>query len=197
MISGYDVFRIYQPLKYHFNGKYDFFKFKGKCPNVNAAVYKKRSDRVYFEMVGEKRTKQETFRFFVSNIANNRWINITDLHGMEADHVHKQWTARRLAMDYNFKDNVTNIDRLGRSWKEVLIGDSMIPPILGMYQQELVTPETIIILDVLFGMFSKWKPNLIVDDQLSSLRNYSCFLDIDKEEYKDRFKKALDFSVEV
>jgi hypothetical protein len=179
------------PLKAHFNTpSYNFIEYNGRMPGANPTVYKKRNDRYYFEKLGAQKTKQEALRFMVHNFTVNKSIGVQDLLSLDADHIHRTWTARHRAMDYNFVEDIRNIRQMNKTWKEILIGDQQIPPILSMYQQEMITTETIIILNELFKMFGKWTPNIITDDEVTKLRNYRDFLIIDHYHFKILFQEG-------
>lgn len=109
------------------------------------------------------------------------------MYGLEADKAFLSYNSRIAAMDYKFVEAIKMLHNMEYSWKEILlIGE--IPLISRMVSCGDITKETILILDTLFNIFDKWEKNVITDDIIFRMRNYSKFVNINKELYTELFK---------
>ena len=188
MMSGYEVFKIFVPIKQHFNSKkYNFYEKRGYIGNLQKR-YKSENQRRTFELLGKaKHNKATVFRFFVSQLQEDPRAGIESMLGVEADNNYRRWLARISSMDYVFTESVKVMHLADKSWKEYLI-DGDIPLIIPMMDSGQVSKETVLILDGIFGMFDKWDKNIVTEDRILQLNNYRDFLDINITRYRQIFK---------
>ena len=79
MITAYETFQLYNALKLHFTGNYDFFKYNGKS-NVSVDSFERRKDKYHFYKLSRKYpNKEEMKNFLVANFVENDQMWVGDL----------------------------------------------------------------------------------------------------------------------
>jgi len=187
MISGFDAYRIFVPLQLHFTTDYNFYASRGRVGSLNKR-YMSAQRRQFEKLAKRKHNKETLFRFLVAQFERNPSVGIQDLTGIEADEISRRYNARIARMSYAFEEDVKMLLGSGLSWKQILVTGE-IPLITKLMDAGDITKENVIILDMLFDMFDRWEVNIITDDIKRRLNNYRDFININKFEYGNTFKR--------
>lgn len=199
MMSGFEVYQIFQCLKLHFTSKsYDYFKYRGKT-KVKLETFEKKHDKYYFYKLSKKYiTKEDLVPFFVSNFIKRRenlWIG--ELVTEEAETVFKDYSKKMQSLSYIFTEDCKMLFGNCNNPNDILRTKGEYPVLLLEYMHGNIQLETVCILNILLNFLGKWK-STITDDIICPtyydlIEKYSPFLNLDLEKYKTILKRiALD-----
>lgn len=188
-MSPFDAYVMYLALKRHFSSSYDYVKYNGKV-SATVASFEKRKDRYMFHKLSKH---PDPMGLVVSNMMDDdtKWVG--DLFDDQAQSVYNAMKKRRETLSYTFRNELSSIEDLESSMK-VVDGDH--PPLLKMYLRGKVSPETMIILDDIGGLFDYWSSKILDEYQWPDVKNrlnkYRPFFQYDKAKYREAFSKILD-----
>ena len=103
--TGYATFELYMALKFHFTGKYDFFKYHGKV-NTTKDNFMKRKDRYSFHKLSKKYDIIEMQNYMVSNFINDNTQWIGDISGAEGEDNYRTWLKTQQSLSYIFENDL-------------------------------------------------------------------------------------------
>lgn len=191
LLSPFQTYRLYVALVTHFTSdSYDYFKYNGKT-NANQASFEKRKDRFKFIPLSRK---ENPLYYFVANIvARNSVCWVGELLDSEAQSHYIEWKRRIESLSYNFEQDLRKL--LTSFDKCVRVENKQRPALLKLYLQKRISPETPIILDQLFQIFSHWdeefSDDLVWNQRSFLLKKYSPFVKINLEKYKKIHEKIF------
>jgi len=205
-MSSFEAFQVYIALKAHFsdNSSYDFFKYSGKT-NVTRVSFEKRKDRYFFEKLAKKFTRTELIDFFVANfISQNQpsWVGDLLLN-TDSEALYLAWKKRADAISYYFMRDIdillSSIRFNAKSFKSLFEYSGkdfqMFPLIITYCFQKVISLETLIILDEIFGFLKHYnehfKGNIIWVERYNSIQKYRPFIKCDINNIKQELKKKL------
>jgi len=195
-VTPHDAYKQYLALKNHFsNDSYDYFKYCGKI-KASIASFHKRKDRLFFERLSRQKKDNEIVEFFVSNFVSSTdpsslWIGEIIRNGNET---YTEWKRKRQSLTYLFENDLKNISQESHLVEYLEIKNNKHPKILKGYLSGRVSLETMVILDQILHYREKFDEKLIdpIWELVSKkIKNYSPFLDIDLNKYKDILRKVI------
>ena len=187
--SAYEAYRAYCALHAHFSReKYDFFTNGIK---VTPETFSKRPDKGFFEKLA-KQHPYDLRDFIVANILEGRTF-VIDLTEPEATDTYRQFMARREALSYRFKEELSKLFAKGA--KQPFQGEW--PELLTLYQQGKVSIETMVILNDFVKFVSKFDERVGLDNPVwYSIRlrilKYRPFLTYDRGKMKAILKERIE-----
>ena len=191
-ITPYQTWQIASAIRLHFNdGDYDAFKFNFKVPGTQRA-FESRRDRYFYEKIAKKYPrKNESIHFFMSNVISGKtWI------GDMTSENYELWQNRIQSISYTFKSNISDIkshcERHSICFDELFNCVGELPTIFKLYFSQIISIETLCILDILCNYSTHINKN--ESDPMGLLKEtshivvgYKPFLlpKIDKQKYKE------------
>lgn len=195
-VTPHEAYKQYLALKNHFsNDSYDYFKYCGKI-KASIESFHKRKDRLFFEKLSRQKKDNEIIDFFISNFVSSTdpsslWIGEIIKNGNET---YTEWKKKRQSLTYLFENDLRNIVQEAHLLECLEIKNSKHPKILKEYLSGRVSLETMVILDQMLNYREKFNEKLIdpVWELVSKkIKNYSPFLDIDLDKYKNILRKVI------
>lgn len=193
--GGYEAFTMYQALKLHFSGNYDYVKYKGKT-NVTKEQFMLRKDKFSFYKLSRKYKREELFGFYVANLLKNPKIWAGELLNEDAESEYKVWLKTQQSLSYIFEQNVDYVLDNVKTPNEMLkVVDGQYPLLYNSYLQNKVCIETIIIMDEILNFFPMWskkvEDDIIFPDFIKLCNKYRPFLNYDKVKFKNLIKEKV------
>lgn len=187
-MNGWAFFGLYMPVKLHFTGNYDIFKYNGGGINTSEESFNIRRDRNRFELYGAKLKSHKTAGYFcVANFVRNDnpdWFYHVTYD--EADAVYMKWLKYRQSYAYMFGEDLKTIldtiKKTGVEFESVTrhTKSGRKPPLSQMLTMGYIQPETVLLIDQKLGFLDNWlntkyhDPYLI--EQVKKLKKYSPFI---------------------
>jgi len=195
-LTPFEVYKIFLSLKNHFTkDSYDYFKYCGKT-RASADSFNKRKDKYFFERLSRKKSKDDIVYFFVANfieIDNPNSVYVSELIRTGED-AYIQWNKRIQSLFYMFQTEIQVfvIGSKFNSFFECIPGKH--PEIVKKYLQNLISIETLVILDIILK-FSKDYDEKLDDplwDMLSmKIKKYKPFLNVEVDKYVKVLKELV------
>lgn len=192
--GGWEIYQLFNALKLHFTGKYDFIKYNGKS-SVSKESFLNNKAKYSFYRLSRKYSVEEAKEYFISNFVERdiKWIG--DMLTDEAETCYMDWKKRKQSMTYQFQ---TDIDHLFDTYEpemmlKVTPGDY--PKLLIEVMQGSIKVETLVIMNDLMNFFPMWEKK--VDDDvifptlIRRYKKYQPFLKYDKIKMKSILKEKL------
>jgi|TARA_B110000116_G_scaffold262779_1_gene268461 hypothetical protein len=203
-VTGFESYQLYVSLKQHFNysNTYNYVKYKGRSCKITSKAYESRSDKYFFESLGE-RNKGDLLQYYVANFAHygSDVIWIGDLHSKESEDVYVHWQRRVQSLSYIFEKDLKEINEFliarGLGFDRLFdVEEDEHPIIFRFVQQRMIEVETYIIMDKILG-FSKRiakdiKDSYIFPSEQYRYNRYSEFLNLDTGKYTRLMKGVFD-----
>ena len=185
---------LFLALRTHFhNAKYDFFQMNGKL-RATKESYIKRHDKYFFEKLAKEFTTEELRDFFVANILKDKHY-VTEMLDDDANKNFIDYIRRKQALSYNF---ASELDKLfGDSDSGPFVIDNRhYPNIVSLHLRNVISPETMVILNDYIPFIEKFDRKIGEDDPIwgkvsLKLRKYKPFVRYDKDKIKSVLKKTL------
>jgi hypothetical protein len=190
---GYESYKIYRALKFHFNTKdYDFKRYHA---NTNRSVesWNECNFREIFALYSRKLSITKLKDLFLSNFIENPKY-FPNNYELELD-IYLEWVGRINSIKYNFEKDVKRVKKFldlnNLSFKDIIISrDGKLPIIILLAFKKGITFESFIILDYIFNIldrctFLSSDTKLLYDKRLLLLKKYKVFFNIiNIKEYK-------------
>jgi len=195
-VTPHETFKTYLALKRHFSSdNYDFHKYNGKI-KASIDAFHKRKDRLFFEKLSRQKKDDEVVDFFVSNFVSatdpsSLWIGDIIKNGNEK---YLEWKKKRQSLTYVFESDLRNVFAGNNFLDYLKIEGGKHPKILKEYLSGKLTLETLVILDQMINYKKKFDGTLIdpIWELVSKkIENYSPFLVLELDKYKDILRKVL------
>ena len=189
--DAYDAYVMFLALRSHFaNRGYDYFKYNGKM-NTKFDKFMERKDRYFFHKLSKKKDPEG---YIIASLIENPNFWITDIINQEGEERYALWVKRRDSLTYMFKQDIGKIDI---SFNDALnVVDGQHPRLLEMLLEKDVSLETVIIINKLTEVLSRWNKKIndpvIWPEKYNILKTYSKFLNIDDEKLKSFRKIVVD-----
>ena len=193
--SGAETFKVYVAVKAHFTAGYNIKKYKATVKQSNDA-FLKRNDKFFFNKIAEKFTLSHNYMIFVHNFLENADKTVFDLMDQDAIEVYNKRNGNVLNAYNNYKRDVkylfTYAKQYNITFKDLIVNDSIHPPILKMMMQGFITIETFMILDSFLNLLEIIESNIPDYDPLwpnasPKLKSYKKILEIDTNIAKSLF----------
>jgi hypothetical protein len=146
-----EAYGVYNSLKLHFKGNYDYWKYHGKT-KIKPETFNARKDKYFFEKLSKHK---DVIHYVMSNIVfGNR--TIYNLNTNEADRTYSEWLGRVESLTYRFQKELENI-----SPQDIMTDDGQNPELLKKYYGGDVSLETLVLLDEVMPYFEYWDLKLV------------------------------------
>ena len=193
--GGYEAFALYNALKLHFTGSYDYTKYNGKT-NVNKEQFMLRKDKFTFYKLSRKYKREELFGFYIANMLKNPKVWVGELIMEDADSEYKLWTKVQQSLSYIFEQDLNKLfDSVDKPDELLKVVDGQYPLLYNQFLQENIYLETIIILDDVMNFLPMWEKkiedDIVFPDFLFRCRKYKPFLNYDKAKLKNLLKEKI------
>lgn len=198
-MEGTKAYTRYLALKLHFTTEYDYFRYGGKTRAMTNESFEKRKDTFFFRKIERRYNDQELTDFFVSNFVDNnktKWIG--ELSNIDAEKTYANWKKRIQSFSYMFEqDLLIAKDKLHTAnpselWESV---SGAHPEILKLYLGKKISIETLIGSNIVLNYLPKWdreiKDTIIWPDVSKSIRKYSPFINMNKNDLTKIIKKVF------
>ena len=198
-MEGTKAYTRYLALKLHFTTDYDYFRYGGKTRAMTNESFEKRKDTFFFRKIERRYNDQELTDFFVSNFVDNnktKWIG--ELSNVNAEKTYANWKKRIQSLSYMFEQDLLIAKEKLRTanpaelWEPVAGGH---PEILKLYLGKKISIETLVASNVVLNYLPKWdreiKDSIIWPDVSKSIRKYSPFINMNKNDLTKIIKKVF------
>ena len=193
--GGYEAFAMYQALKLHFSGNYDYVKYNGKT-NTNKDQFMLRKDKFTFYKLSRKYKKEELFGFYVANLLKNPKLWVGELVSEDADSEYKLWLRVQQSLTYIFEQDLNYLfDKVEKPDELLSVVDGQYPLLYNEYLQESISLETIVILNDILNFMPMWlkkiEDDVVFPDFAKKCGKYAPFLNYDKVKFKTLLKEKI------
>ena len=193
--NGYDTFKLYMALKFHFTGKYDFFKYGGKV-KITKDTFMKRKDRYSFHKLSRKYDIIEMRNYMVANFVNDNATWIGDMIDSEGEEHYRNWTKTQQSLSYIFENDLIKLLASVDTPNKLLeVNPGCYPILLSEAMGNSIKLETLIILNYFMNFCTMW--NKTIDDDIiwpnyyMKCVKYAPFIEYDKSKFKNILVKNL------
>lgn len=192
--SGYGAYLLFLALRTHFNNaKYDFFQMHGKL-RANKESFERRQDKHFFDKLAKDYNCEDLRDFYVANLLKDKHY-VTELLDDAAKQNYTEYRRRRQSLTYNFTNELHRVFRYGITRPFELV-DGQYPYIVSLYLRNIISPETMAILDNFILYSSKFDKYLGSNDPIWSkvalkIRKYKPFIKYDKDKFKHILKENV------
>lgn len=162
--TAFEVYKRYIALKKHFDcgNSYDFVKYNGKTKNLKEESFRKRKDSHFFFKLSRKVQAKNLIHFLLANfsVKNSPWIG--DLLDSESNDIYHNWLNRIQYLESHFEYQFSKL--LEKSRKEndhelLKVNNQMIPSVFTHYENEIISCETLMILDMCLNICERTRRN--------------------------------------
>jgi len=200
-MDDFEAFKVYVAMKSHFQGDYNYKKYSGK-QNIRESAFHKRQDKSTFQELSRRFTKKELEEFLLATFltSNSEYMWTGNLLDEETLNAYKEWKGRVQSMSYNFREDVHKI--IDKAVEKDLRFDNIFKSVKGEYPFVMkmenlgeISLETFIILDKMFDILEtqdkKVRDSIFYPMYKKKCQNYSDFLNINIEHYKQMFRQII------
>jgi len=191
--TGFEAYSLYNALKLHFTGNYDFIKYNGKT-SVSRTTFSTRKDKYHFYHLSRKYDIEELKQFYIANFIEDDTAWVGDLLTPQSQERFKKWQKRNQSLTYQFEQDIIYLFNK-YDLKEILAVTGDYPRLLQELMQHNIMIETVIIMDDLMNFLPMWQRK-IQDDIIwpkweLKLTKYKPFLHYDKNKLKSILKEMV------
>ena len=174
-MDGYSAFKFHHAINLHFNGNYDCFKYNFKT-NITEKTYWKRPDKFQLTKIGKRfKSRDDIILYFAAHqVAGNKYSG--DM--VRDEDTYTKFLKRIDSISYLFKNELEEISDNG--FDTLLEIDEMYPKIIHLYLEDMVSLETVCIVNRLTGFIDKANSfiseTILWPDLYKKILNYQSFL---------------------
>jgi len=181
-MNAYEMYGRFLALQRHFTSDYDAFKYNFKV-RTNHDKFMERNDRFMFHKLSKH---DDPDGLMISNFLIRDKVWVTDLFDARAEETYKEYRKRRANVTYNFRNELSKVDVGFNEMLEVKNGQY--PILLRKFLSKDISPETMVGVEALTGVFKMWDKN-ITDEYMwpetrRRLTKYRPFLELKKDALK-------------
>lgn len=194
MMDPFEVYKLYNALKLHFEqDSYDAVKYNFKT-TVNPQSFFKRKDKYFFAKIGKN--QKDIQNFFVFNfIEDMKYVgDMMDIEGQQ------NYTKHKKIHESLTREFEKDINTMTGQFDDLLVVNNINTPpkIIEMWMEEEVSLETVVILNSLTD-FVYWEGKKITEtlfwpDVSRKITKYSPFVNFNREKCLDIVKKRFTLS---
>jgi len=194
MMDPFEVYKLYNALKLHFEqDSYDAIKYNYKT-TVNPQSFFKRKDKYFFAKIGKN--QKDIQNFFVFNfIEDMKYVgDMMDIEGQQ------NYTKHKKIHESLTREFEKDINTMTGQFDDLLVVNNINTPpkIIEMWMEEEVSLETVVILDSLTD-FVYWEGKKITEtlfwpDVSRKIKKYSPFVNFNREKCLNIVKKRFTLS---
>lgn len=187
-MTPFDAYERSIAIKLHFEQDYyDFFKYAGKV-KASGAAFKRRKDKFLYERICNTYNIEQWTDTLVYNAVYNggRVLHISQLLEQEKIDIGTRWTNRKKDLEASIIRDIGIIrKRYANSFDSLFKTgvQSVHPPILRYYYQNLIGPDTLIVIDRIIMCFKLWnkvmKHDSMWKDTSFAFSKFSKFVEVE------------------
>jgi hypothetical protein len=176
-MTPFKAYRCYIALKTHFHSeRYDFFKNSGRT-TANYASFERRNDVFRFKTIAQH---SDPAIFILANFVEDINVSPFGVRDEPYTRLKKVWNTLKYTFtnDLNCVNNIHDAIQFKNNNSELL----------QLYFQGKIAPETMSILDKIFGCVDYWKSqtdSIVYEETFMMFPKYYPFLDVDLDVYKE------------
>jgi hypothetical protein len=184
-MTPYEAYCEYLAIKQHFTlDKYDYIKYNGKV-RASENAFRSRRDRLLYTKVARHYEKEEFRNLLVSNFVLNEKFYVANVFDEDSVQIYTSWNRKMQSLSYSFKEECDKIldymDSEDLKFDELFKGDDYnLPEVLNLLQREVITLETVIIMDEVLHFLKrfdkKYSDNIFCKDMVRKIRKYRPFV---------------------
>lgn len=191
MMDPFDVYKLYNALKLHFEqDSYDAIKYNYKT-TVNPNSFFKRKDKYFFAKLGKN--QKDLQNFFVFNfIEDMKYVgDMMDIEGQQ------NYTKHKKIHESIHREFEKDINTITEQFDNLLVVNTINTPpkIIEMWMEEEVSLETVVILNSLTDFIrvegKKITETLFWPDVSRKITKYGPFVNFSKEKCLNIIKKRF------
>lgn len=194
--TGFAAFCLYNALKLHFTGSYDYLKYNGKT-NVTKQSFLNRKDKYTFYKLSRKYRSEELQNFYVSNLI----IDPSMWAGEMTEENFLAWKKINESLTYKFQQDVSMLFDKYSPQELVKVSDGQYPNLLIELMQGSITLETVVIIDRLIKVVPVWskkiQEDIIWPSWEKKIVKYSPFVQFQEDKCKNILKEKVKQSAET
>lgn len=207
-MDDFDAYATYIAMKSHFQGDYDYVKYKGKVAVKKDSFYR-RKDKKTFEELARKFNKKELEQFLLAAflnvtdsgnlaLARNEFMWTGNLLDEDTLSAYSVWRKRVQSLSYIFKNDVDKI--LASAIENELSFDEILKSVNGEYPLIMqlerrgdISLETLIVFENIFKFLDKVKIKETTYWPMYKMKckKYASFLTINNEHYMDILRNIM------
>jgi hypothetical protein len=193
--GGFEAYAMYNALKLHFTGNYDYVKYSGKT-SVSKDQFLLRKDKFQFYKLSRKYKREEMFGFLVANLLEKPKLWAGDLLSEDADSVYKVWMRTQQSLHYIFEQDLNYLfDLVDTPDMIIKVVDGEYPILYNAYLQGKVQQETIIIMNDIMGFMPMWtkkiSDDIVFPGFTKQCAKYAPFINYDKAKFMATLRNKL------
>lgn len=193
--TGFAAYALFNAIKLHFTGSYDYFKYHGKT-NVTKDHFAKNKGKYQFYKLARRYNLEEIKGFYVANFIKEDINWVGELMTPEAESNYKKWQKRNQALTHTFEDDIIKCMEQRANLDDLLrVKGNNLPELLHGLMSHNISIETICILDDILGFLPMWNKKIYDDVVWPSWRNkiekYKPFIDYDRTKFKAILKELM------
>jgi len=159
-MEAFQGYKLWLALHLHFTTDYDYFLNDGHV-KANVTSFQLRKDKLNFYKLVKRH--QDLEGFYVANLVYGDVNWSGDLMKPEADQNYKRWLRMQNAISHLFKDELRTILTDHSLVDLIQIESGQNPLLLTRVYRHEVSPETLLILDLLYPFIDTWNVHLTDD----------------------------------
>lgn len=198
-VNGISAYRLYLSLKLHYAGKIDIIKQDWNPVRVSDAAYSKCKAKYYFEKMSKKFTLGELSAIMITNFAANPDAWGGEIADADSLTFYRQAIGRIDRMESVFLEEVEAMLHFGKKkgikFKDLLTSANGQPWVFKFVQQQVISYETMIVLDALFRFvdtYDAMNDHVWANGYASRIKAYRRLCTINKDSAYECFKKCVE-----
>lgn len=194
---GFRAFETHLAMRRHFvDMDYDFLKYAGKLKAGTAIKAYKNAGACQIHYAKIERSFPNLRGFFLSNLIHNPYVSIHTLMETPAKKTYFAWQGRLESITVCFSNEISVLfpKRTNTTDADVdlamLASQTHSPALFNSVLGRRISPETLLILDGLYGLSDKWTANGLVranpmwGDWKLRLHKYKSFLKLERQNHE-------------
>lgn len=193
--TGFAAYALFNAIKLHFTGSYDYFKYNGKV-TVTKDNFSHNKGKYQFYKLSRKYDLDELRSFYTANFIKEdiQWVG--QLMTPEAENNYKNWQKRTQALTQTFKDDIIKCIQQVDDLDDLLkVKRNDFPYLLHGLMRNDICIETICILNGILNFLPMWNKKIEDDIIWPSWRNkiekYTPFINYDRSKFKSVLKELI------
>jgi hypothetical protein len=190
--TGFDAYNLYNGLRLHFTGTYDFIKYNGKT-SLSRSTFSTRKDKYQFYQLSRRYQIDELKQFYIANFIEKdiQWVG--ELCTPQGEETYKKWQKRNQSLTYVFEQDIIHLFNKYSPNDILGVVDDFYPRLLEEVMQGEVSLETLCILNDILQFLPMWDRK-ISDDIVwprwrQKMVKYTPFIVFDKNKLKNVIKE--------
>jgi hypothetical protein len=159
-MTPFEAYRLFHSLKLHFTSEsYSYLKYNGRSKaSSNIKLFERRNDKLFYARLAKHTSPKD---LVVSNFLSptfSGWVG--DVLTPQAEQLYAEWVKRNQSLTYTFKSEIASF--ADDFVDNITPKHGQYPKLLVLYNQGVISPETLVIVDKFIGLFDdRW--TLIAD----------------------------------